>query len=79
MDSDDLLLDIILEENTILKANLFSERKGPSVVVKQRKLFGEFNSLYESLRTEPVKFHVFFAVALLLYNGWLESQISGFP
>jgi hypothetical protein len=51
MDSDDLLLDIILEENTILKANLFSGKKGPSV-----ELFGEFNMLYESLRTEPVKF-----------------------
>jgi hypothetical protein len=52
MDSDDLLLGIILEENTILQANLFSEKKGRSVVVKQRKLFGEFNILYESLRTE---------------------------
>jgi hypothetical protein len=28
MDSDDLLLDISLEENTIFKANLFNVNKG---------------------------------------------------
>jgi hypothetical protein len=73
MDSDDLLFDIILEENTILKANLFSERKGPSVVVKQRKLFGEFNTLYESLRTEPVKFQEYTRMSVSTFDYIIQK------
>jgi hypothetical protein len=50
MESEALLFDLLLEENTFLKVDLFSVRKGPSIVVEQREMFGEFSTLYESLR-----------------------------
>jgi hypothetical protein len=76
MDSDDLLLDIILEENTIFKANLFSVKKSRSVVVKQRKLFGEFNILYESLRTDPVKFQEYTRMSVSTFDYRLQKMES---
>lgn len=73
MESDALLTDFLLEENTFLKVDLFSVKKGPSILVKQRELFGEFNTLYESLRTDPDKFHEYTRMSVSTFDYILKK------
>jgi hypothetical protein len=73
MESEALLFDLLLEENTFLIVDLFSVRKGPSIVVKRKEMSGEFSTLYESLRSDPDKFHEYTRMSASTFDYILEK------
>lgn len=77
--SESLFFDMLLEENSFLKQDLFLVKKGPSGVVKQRSRFGEFATLYESLRSQPDKFHEYTRMSISSFDyilGKIESHLK---
>lgn len=69
--------DIYLEENCVLKLNFM--REGPSDIVKQRRYFGEFSTLYETLRLNDQKFHEYTRMSVTTFDYILtkiESRLE---
>nr|CAI5828891.1 unnamed protein product [Callosobruchus analis] len=66
-----------LEENCVLKLSLM--REGPSDIVKQRRHFGEFSTLYETLRLNDKKFHEYTRMSVTTFDYILtkiESRLE---
>nr|CAH7734950.1 unnamed protein product [Callosobruchus chinensis]CAH7743374.1 unnamed protein product [Callosobruchus chinensis] len=70
-------IDMYLEENCVLKLSLM--REGPSDIVKQRRHFGEFSTLYETLRLNDKKFHEYTRMSVTTFDYILtkiESRLE---
>lgn len=65
------VVDMYLEENSLLKFDLLKE--GPSDIVKQRKKFGEFSTLYETLRLNEDKFREYTRMSVSTFDYILEK------
>lgn len=66
------VFDMYLEENVVLKFNLWC-KEGPSDIVKQRKTLGEFSTLYETLRLNEDKFHEYTRMSVSTFDYILEK------
>lgn len=64
------IIDMYLEENSFLKFNF---KEGPSDIVKQRKKFGEFSTLYASLRLNNEKFREYTRMSISSFDYILKK------
>lgn len=73
MAADDVLIDTFLEENIFVKMEFINRKEGPSAIVKQRKKFGEFTTLYENLRSHGEKFYEYTRMSVSTFDYILKK------